>query len=409
MKLRILQINNFHFRKGGADVVYLNTCSLLRQKKHDVFCFSTINNKNVKIGENEFFIEKKNLFNSTIIQKIFQYPGFVFSNKTRKKLDLLLKKVKPDIAHIHNYKGYLSNSIFSVLKSNNIPVVFTAHDFGLVDPHNLLLNGRGDISESTINKSSFFSVLEKSNRNSYLYSFLSYLEYNFNRTFFSFEKYIDSVICVSKFSKIIFEKCKKFKINPTHIYNFQPNLNKIIPNHNKGDYLLFFGRLSKEKGIQTLINAWNNKKKNSHKLKIVGSGDVQIPIQSGVEYLGFKSGNELNEIIKNASFVVVPSEWYENNPLTIIESFSHGKPVIGSRVGGIPELIENKKNGFIFEMKNYNELSTIIDSVVEMSQDEYHFMSLSARQSALKYFSPENHYKKLIKIYYKLVNSKVIK
>ena len=117
-----------------------------------------------------------------------------------------------------------------------------------------------------------------------------------------------------------------------------------------------------------------------------------------IEFLGFKTGEILNQLIINSSFVVVPSEWYENNPMTIIESFALGKPVIGANIGGIPELL-NQSNGFLFESNNIENLSEIINAAIKINEDSYKLLSKNCLEFAKQFFSKENHYLNLVNIY----------
>tara|TARA_B100000780_G_C21117067_1_gene452060 strand:+ start:1263 stop:2486 length:1224 start_codon:yes stop_codon:yes gene_type:complete len=402
--MRILLINNFHYRRGGADVVYLNTYQLLKDKGHDVVCFSSENDNNIEDGSNSYFVKELNFFNITTFQKLMRFFSFMYSNRSRKRLKKLLNQHDFDLAHVHTYKGQFTSSVLRELKISNIPVAFTAHDYGLMDPHNALLNGNFEISENTIYKSPFYAVIEKSNRNSYLYSFLSYFEYCFGNFLFSYDKDFKKIICVSKFSFEKHNECDRFDFNLVHLYNFFPKLNETNFSTKKGNYFLFFGRLSKEKGFSTLLDSWK-KANTTDELWIVGSTEaslnheIEIENVKNVKFLGHKKGKELFSIVRNCSFVIVPSEWYENNPLTIIEAFSFGKPVIGSEIGGIPELIKNEETGFTFEMKNTLQLTNLIEKSSKMSEDCYKLMSNNARKFADLNFSPNVHYLKLNNIY----------
>ena len=164
--------------------------------------------------------------------------------------------------------------------------------------------------------------------------------------------------------------------------------------------------MSKEKGILNLINA---AKKTNSKLKIAGEGPQKETILnaidgfSNIEYLGFKSGKELNDLIFSSSFVVVPSEWYENNPMTIVESFLLSKPVIGSNIGGIPELITNS-TGFIFESRSESSLCEAINSAMNITNREYNILSVNCLNFAKKYFNQQNHLNELLTVYKKVKN-----
>ena len=138
-------------------------------------------------------------------------------------------------------------------------------------------------------------------------------------------------------------------------------------------------------------------------LKIAGTGPLLETLKqynlANIEWLGFKKGMDLEQLIKNAMYVIVPSEWYENNPLSIIESMAMGVPVIGSNIGGIPELIQHQKNGFLFQVKSVSELEQIIELAFHMDNSQYYEMSNNAMLFANAHFSEDSHYQKLIQIY----------
>jgi glycosyltransferase involved in cell wall biosynthesis len=244
-----------------------------------------------------------------------------------------------------------------------------------------------------------------------MYSTVTYLEYNINNTFFRPEKCFNKIIAVSKFNFQKHSLKESLKDKLVHLYNFFPGLEETKPNPIKGNYFLYYGRLSNEKGLNTLISAFS-KLDDRFQLKVIGTGplkeDLEVTVKNlgvnNIEFHGYKNGDELNQLIKNSSFVIVPSEWYENNPLTIVEGYSMGKPVIGSNAGGIPELISDNNTGYLFEMSNLNSLIQKIVSAQSLNQLEYDNMSKKARQFADHHFSDEVHYKKLIDIYKEMLS-----
>jgi glycosyltransferase involved in cell wall biosynthesis len=147
-------------------------------------------------------------------------------------------------------------------------------------------------------------------------------------------------------------------------------------------------------------------------LKIAGAGNEKAFISDyiknnnirNIELSGYKKGNELNEIISGASFIIVPSEWYENNPMTIIEAYAHGIPVIGSSIGGIPEIIDEGKTGFLFEPKDTDSLTQKLKLARSLSEQEYQIMSENALQFADVHFNPEIYYDRLIEFYQEVIN-----
>jgi glycosyltransferase involved in cell wall biosynthesis len=405
--MKILQINNCHYRRGGADVVYLNTGELLEQYGHEVIYFSQKNPQNLPCKDEKYFVEGIDFFQKSFLQKIISIPRFLYSKTVAEKLEILIRERRPDIAHIHTYKGTLTPSILVILKKYAIPVVFTLHDYGLLCPHNLFLNGKKNVCTKCLESNNPLNcVINKCNRNSVIYSSISAFEYYFHSIFYPFHNYFSQFISVSQFNYDLHSRKEKYKNKLNLLYNFFPAINTVPINYKFGDYLLFYGRLSEEKGIITLLKAW--KRSNSKSvLKIVGDGPQKEEILqfikeqqlTNVQYLGFKQKTELVDIISNASFVIISSEWYENNPLTIIESYAYGKPVIASKIGGIPEIVENGKTGYLFESGNVSELVSVIKKGSNLSGKQYLEMSENAGKFAEKHFVAESHYNKLIEIY----------
>lgn len=406
--MRILQINNIHFRRGGADIVYLNTGKLLENKGNEVFYFSQENEKNDISNSDGYFVKETNYFDKSFLDKIYAIPRFFYSLESKEKLTKLINDLQPDVAHIHLYKGSLTPSILQVLKNNKVPTVISLHDYGLLCPHNSMLDGKMNICTRCVSGSALNCIAYKCNRNNLMLSTISSLEFIFQKSFFPFEKYFNKIIAVSKFGQKIHKESGQFNRKVEHLYNFYPDLDKVETNNKKGNYILYFGRLSEEKGIKTLFDAWLKEERKS-KLKIVGTGELYEELnkklidRSNIEMLGFKSGDELNRLIQEASFIIVPSEWYENNPLTIIEAYANGKPVIGSNTGGIPEIINDGDTGFIFEMASVDDLSEKIKIAESVNDQEYYRLSINARKFADEHFSEEKHYNSLMKIYNNLL------
>ena len=334
-------------------------------------------------------------------------PRFFYSTEAKNKLAQLILNEKPDIAHIHLYKGTLTPSILSALKNDRIPTILTLHDYGLLCPHNLFVDGKNQICERCVGRTPFNCIVNKCNHSSYPLSTVSAIEFIFNKTFFSFDKYFNEIITVSNFALdkhmgALSEFSGKF----VHLYNFYPDLTNTPVISLKGEYCLFYSRLTKEKGAITLLKAWGKIDKDI-KLKIAGTGSEMEALKkikaaeklTNVEFLGHIESFELNENIKNASFIIVPSEWYENNPLTVIEAYANGKPVITSNAGGLPEIVIDGKTGFLFKMGDVEALSKTITKATQITQAEYSVMSINARNFAEDNFNENKHYDRLMQIY----------
>ncbi len=409
--MKILQINNCHYRRGGADVVYLNTGELLERHGQKVFYFSQKNIKNLACITSKYFVDSVEFFENSPLKKILSFPRFLYSTEAARKLENLIFEYKPDVAHIHTYKGILTPSILKTLKKNKIPVVITLHDYGFLCPHNSFLDGKGRICTKCFQKNNpLYCIINKCNRDNLIMSSVSSFEYIFHRFFFPFKNYFSHLISVCKFNYDLHFSIPEFRNKLSQVYNFSPHLNDIKPINAKGKYFLYYGRLSNEKGILTLLQAWLALG-DSFILKIAGEGELINRILSfidehkliNIEYVGFKQKEELFEIIRNSSFVIVPSEWYENNPLSIIEAYSFGKPVIASNIGGIPEIVDNLKTGFLFNMGDSSQLSIIIGKAAVISDEEYSLLSNNARVFFEEHFSEESHYSSLMNIYENLL------
>ncbi len=395
--MKILQINNNHYRKSGTDSVYLNTLELLRNHNHEVIAFSFLDENNVSEFSNKYFVHKNLLNNSA---------GKFYSVSAKKNIEHLIKEQKPEIAHFHNIIGGLSSSILPVLKKYNIPTVATFHGFKYLCPAYVFINGKGEICEDCKVGKYYNCIKNNCAPEGLVKSTGLAIESYLRDFFFPFNKYIDKYIFLSKFflDKYL-EYYPEIKEKGVFFYNYidQTNTNIEI---RKGNYFLYFGRLDREKGIETLVKAFT--KNPDAQLKIIGKGQFSDYLLNNkienVEYLGYKNWDEIQYYLINSSFVIVPSECYENNPMTIIESYSLGTPVIGAHIGGIPEIILPGETGYLFESKNEKQLSDTIKIANQLDEVSYNKMSQNSLKFAQENFSAENYYSKLIAVYNSLMN-----
>lgn len=390
--MKILQINNNHFRKSGTDSVYLNLIELLRKNGHDVIPYSFKDKNNIHDDFDDFFVEKNFFYKSF---------GKFYSLSAKKNLEKLIVATKPDIAHFHNIIGGLSLSILPILKKYNIPTVVTVHGFKYLCPAYVFIDGKGEICEKCKNGKYYNCILNNCAPEGIIRSSGLAVESYLRDFLFPLTNYIDKYIFLSSFylnKYIEFEP--NIKNKSVFFYNF---INEIEDNYsnNKGKYFLYFGRLDREKGIKTLVEAFS--KNQNTNLKIIGDGHLsEFVIKNkteNVDYLGYKNWNEIQKYLHNASFVIIPSECYENNPMTIIESYSMGKPVIGSSLGGIPEIIKDGETGFTFESKNVLQLSKLLEVADQIDEESYRQMSKNSIRFAKENFSSDIYYQKLLDVY----------
>jgi len=409
--MKILEINVFYYRFGGSETVMFNTCDILKEAGHEVVNFALKWNKNLPSPQSNYFPESKET-RKGFLKPIKDFFTYFYHKEAAKKLDLLLTNEKPDIAQVHLFWGQITPSVLPVLKKHNIPIVFTIHDYRMVCPNYTFRNGLGNVCEECYGKRFWKCLTNKCCQGSYVLSAMMSMEMYFRNTFFFPPQYIDGLIYVSNFAKQQHEKympALKDKQNIV-LYNLSDNIIDSAKKPLSNRYYLYFGRLSYEKGISTLIRVMI--KHPELDLKIVGAGAltddlkriVDINNCSNIEFLGFKKGDDLQELIMNAYFIIVPSEWYENNPMTIIEGYSVSTPVIGARIGGIPEIVEDGNTGFLFESGNENDLENVILRADSLSENAYKKLQDNALLFARKNFDRNNYYPRLIEFYKRFIN-----
>ncbi len=406
--MKILLINNFHYRKGGSEAVYFNMARMLMQQGHEVVFFSCTSPQNEQSGSNRHFVAPNNSLPLT--QGAMRY---IYNREAQRSLERLIQEEQPDIAHIHLFWGGLSTSILDTLRRHKIPVVHTAHDYRMVCPAYTFRRADGTICEECKGGKYYRCLKHRCSRNSLVHSLLMSIEMYLRNHWHKALKKIDGIVFVSQFAhdKHIEFTPQLAQTKSIVSYNTIPEIEERFVSRGRGEYYLFFGRLSYEKGIKTLIEAFTEL--NGPKLKIVGTGPEEETLKAYVaehhaehriEFVGYRKGDELKELIRDASFVVVPSEWYENNPMTIIEAYSAGIPVIGAQIGGIPEIIDEDRTGYLFPSGDVQELKEAIIKAESLSEEGYAEMSRAARTFAAENFSEERSYTKIMNLYNSILN-----
>lgn len=403
-------INACHFMRGGSEIVYFNTAKLMASYGHEVAFFSSSDPRNEKTGYEKYFVDVGNIRELSVLGKIRMVPAYLYNSDAAGKLKRLILDFKPDVAHVHIFYGILSVSILKVLRKFRIPIVHTVHDYRLLCPVNTLVDASGSSCELCKDRHFYHCVKKKCSDGNLFQSMMVTLEAYFWKYVFNPVKLIDNFIFVSHFSKQKhFEFNSAFRENFSQIYNFT-DFSEMDLQIVRGDYFLYFGRLSVEKGIKTLISAFSEHK--DIKLKIAGTGplkefvDASSKTSGNIEYLGFRKGKDLEELIRNASFVILPSECYENNPMAVVEAYCLGKPVIGSEVAGIPELIDNGKNGFLFRMGDRESLQKAIRNSLLITDEEYVNFSMSVHSFSKLKFDMAGHYSNLMEVYKSVIDKK---
>ena len=376
--MKILQIHNEYQFKGGEDNVVEAERKLLLSMGNEVFSIIA-HNKSIK----HLFSERRRFY---------------------AELNTILVNNIIDVAHIHNVYHIIGNDIYELLASKNIPIIQTLHNFRFLCPAGLFMDNHHQICEKCSDGNFISCTLKKCYQNSYVKSLgMSLLVRNGRNAVL---KYVDKFIVLNSFSRDKFIKSGFDKEKMVVKSNFMPEIQLTPSNY---QFILYIGRLSSEKGVETLIEAFSGL--NYH-LKIAGSGEEDYVKKlknlaahnSNIEFIGYVDGAEKESLIKNSKFLIITSLCYENFPISILEAYSNGKPVIASNIGGLPFIVKDKETGLLFEAGDAKALKEAVNNMIEND----HFMALGKEgyEYYMENFTEKQNYQQLIDIYEKAIATK---
>jgi glycosyltransferase involved in cell wall biosynthesis len=399
--LTVLNVSQRYRVYGGSDRYFFALAKILQEHSHSVIPFTAGHPNNLPTPWSDYFPEGVN-FEAPSFRDILR---FVYSKSAANAMRKILKHSPIDIAHLHIYYGQLTASILASLQEADLPIVQTLHEYKIVCPVYTLVSN-GEICQACQGHAFWHAIVKRCNRGSLARSLLSAVESYVSKAAGSIRK-IDHFITVSNFQrdKVIELGLPAEKV--TTIPNFI-DTNDIQPNCEPGDYFLYFGRLEKVKGLFTLIEAASSLK--DIPLLIAGDGEIRLELEQLIEQkelkhvhlLGFKAGNELQQLIRNSICTLVPSQWYETFGLTLIESFAHGRPVIASSIGGICEIVSDTIDGFLVPPKNVEILR---EKMLWMAEHRHEAVEMgqAGRKKVETQFNPEIHYEKIMEVYRKVL------
>ena len=406
--MKILMVNKFHYIKGGSETYYFALKEKLEAEGHSVIDFSMKDDKNFQSKYSEYFVENVDYSrnNDSILYKLKMALNIIYSKEAKIKFEELVKTEKPDIIHLHIFQHQISPSILDVIKKYKIPTVYTAHDLKMICLNYKMMH-HNKICEDCKGKCWIKCLQNKCVKDSRAKSVINVIEGYFHSIRKSYD-IIDYIITPSCFYKNKFIEMGVEQDRLIHIPNFlAQNMPQVNARTDRNNYFLYFGRLSEEKGIVTLIEAM---KCVDFDLYIVGTGPLKEVISemaannSNIKILGFMKGQELVDIVANAKAIVLPSEWYENGPYTAIEALQLGRPIIGSNIGGIPELIDG--NGYLYEPGDVNELTLRLKRMIDCTDEEYQMMENRSKQIFEKNHVWEQHKENLLNVYEKAMHNR---
>ena len=400
--MRILLVNKFHYLRGGSEKYYFELAQLLKSKGHTGGFFSMKHEENITTGDAEYFVEEIDLNTGSKLKAL----DVIYSQENKRLMAKALEEFKPDIVHINNFQRQLSASIIDAIKEKNIPIVMTTHDLNPICPASIMLYN-GEVCDDCITKGYTQCIKKKCVKGSTLKSTLGVMEKKYYDIHKVFRK-IDCIISPSEFNKnqLVNGKLKYNEIVTLHNFVNESERNDYV----LGDYAFYLGRLSKEKGILNLIEAIGDIP--NAKLLIAGDGPERERIEAYISehkldgritLLGYQNQDSIHKYITNSRFVVIPSICNENCPYSVLEAMEIGKPIVASRIGGIPELIADGENGYLYKADDINELKKKLTLLLD-DDEKVNGFAQKSRELYESYYSPDSYYNELIKIYNKVMS-----
>lgn len=399
---RLLTLNTYHYRRGGSDSLAFEHESLFTRAGWEVGWMAMHHPQNETTPWSRYFVDELEFgFSYTAAQKLRMAGKVIYSLEASRKLDQLVTQWRPDIAHSHCIHHHLSPSVLVALQRHGIPSVMTAHDLKLGCPAYKMLNS-GGICERCKGGNLLHVVANRCIHGSLSASSLVMIESAIHKSLGLYRRYVDRVIAPSLFYR---DKLIEWGWPPDrilHIPNFVAT-SEIVPAESAGDYYLYFGRLSAEKGVATLIKAALI---SGVSLVVAGTGPLESQLRAMVpegdnriRFVGYLAGEELRRCVRGCRAVVLPSEWYENAPMSVLESFALGKPVIGADVGGIPELVRPDCSGLLFESGDAEDLAQRLREFQSMGEDAAHALGQQARKFVMENFTAARYLAAVNRLY----------
>ncbi|MEI7498638.1 MAG: glycosyltransferase family 4 protein [Candidatus Falkowbacteria bacterium] len=404
--MKILLVNKYYYLKGGTERHLFALETLLKEQGHSVVPFAMAHPHNRPSEYSPYFAAAVDFDRFSVKSAI----KFFYNYNAVKQLKKLIKAERPDVAHIHNIAHQLTPAIIKVLKKNNIPVVQTWHDYQHLCP-NYQLFTKGQQCERCRQGSYFKACRYRCVKNSFWKSLMSAMEMTWYAKIKRAYQQADAYISPSKFMVDVSQRFG-FIGNQHHVENFLTETEwqsyRQIPAIAENGYLLYYGRLSTEKGIILLLEAYA-KSNIKRPLHLVGSGPIETEVRQTIERLGLSNQvfwqphvdqAGVLEALAGAAVVILPSLWPENLPYGAIEALAAGRPLLAAATGGLPELVTEHKNGWLFPV---GDGAVLAQKLVAVDLCDHASMSDACRASVERMQS-HNYAAKIEQVYQSLIN-----
>ncbi|MEO5893949.1 MAG: glycosyltransferase family 4 protein [Ferruginibacter sp.] len=419
--MKIIIVNYRFFVSGGPERYLFNIIDLLQKKGHTVIPFSIKHNNNKITEYSNYFLDPigegnevyANEYKKTNVDTVVKSLGrMLYSFEAKKKLEILINDVKPDIIYVLHYQNKISASIFNAAAKYNVPVVNRISDFGQICANSLLFRPKQkDICERCIHGSKWNAVKYKCVQDSYVYSAIKATSLVLAERVVDVQSKIKAYVVPSSFT---LKKLAEYGIDEQKLYHiptfFNSNAVDEPENISYQPFALYIGRIVQEKGLLTLVKAFVNTNFN---LKIIGFSNTGYQQeleqflegkQHNIEFLGRKSFTEIVPYLQTCAFTIVPSETYDNFPNSILESYAYKKAVIATDLGSLKEMVIDSETGLLFKVQDEQDLQQKAAFLLESPAlcEQYGASGYNKLQSE---YGPEKHYQKLMGVFNSMVNN----
>lgn len=386
-KFRILMVHNYYQIPGGEDTVVANEIQMLKKYDHHVVFYSRDNSELKKMSK---------------FQKLFLPINTIFNFRTYRDIKKIIKQEKIDIVHVHNTLNLISPSVYYAALSRGVPVVQTVHNFRLLCPGATFYRD-GHICEDCVEKGLWCAIKHNCYRNSKWQTLACVINTRFHRMIGIYGKI--NYICLTDFNREKLLKLRQIKADKVFVKpNFVESIQPFISGEKRKNQFVFSGRLDKLKGIDLLLKAWKEMGEQAPKLVVCGTGPMEEWCRKfvkkneiNVELWGFVPNEDVKRLIANSKALILPTRLYEGFPMSIVEAYSVGTPIICSDLGNVKSIVTEGISGFKFEINNPQEISFAMRKVIE-----YKNIYKTTLENYYQYYTEAKNYDFLINIYKQL-------
>lgn len=390
--MRILMIHNRYLQKGGEDTVFYNEAQMLDDGENEIF---------------QFVVSNDSIKTNSLVEKIKLGINTIWSISSYKKVKSYIKKIEPDVVHVHNTFPLLSPSIYWAIKSVGIPIIQTLHNYRLGCANGILYR-ESEICQKCIDKNIFYSVYHGCYRESKIQTLPVALMQGFHRLIGTYSNKIDRYIALTEFSREKFMEIglpkEKIVVKPNFTLN--PYTNKFPKDFKRRKkQIIYVGRITEDKGLEILLNSFTNLNMSNANLLVIGEGEKRIDYQekykfdSRISWLGSQEKEKVIDHISDSTMLVMSSLWYETFGMVLIEAMSVGTPIIAPNHGGFSEIVIENRNGFTYNRYNSNDLMLKMKQLMELKEDEWNKFSESCFEDYNVKYSKVKNKNALLNIY----------